>query len=124
MNDSIVIADLEVNFKVGVPDEERSHPQRLLISLEMEQDFSGCAASDDLSQTIDYAAVCGHLKQMGRERSWKLIETLAVDVAESVLLVFRPRSVQVEVRKFILPDTRHVAVRVRRTHPGLRPETV
>ena len=36
MSDLIRIVDLEVRTRIGVPEEERVEPQRLLVSLEME----------------------------------------------------------------------------------------
>jgi dihydroneopterin aldolase len=112
--DTIAIRELEVRYHVGVPDEERVHPQRLLISLELDTDFSRCAPTDDIEATINYFSVTRRLLTFGEGRSWKLIERLAVDIAELVLREFQPLAVRVEVRKFILPETRHVAVRVER----------
>ena len=51
--DVITIADLEVFYCVGVPDEERAQPQRLLLTVEMEQDFRMAANEDDIGDTID-----------------------------------------------------------------------
>jgi FolB domain-containing protein len=112
--DTITIADLEVFYRVGVPEAERAQPQRLLLTIELAQDFAAAAAHDNLNATIDYHAVCRRLQGLGEGRSWKLIETLAVEIAESLLHEFRPRAVAVEVKKFILPETRYVAVRVQR----------
>lgn len=112
--DTIVIRELEVHYHVGVPDEERARPQRLLISLEIDTDFSRCAPTDDIDATINYFSVTRRLLTYGDGRSWKLIERLAVDVAEMVVRDFKPAAVRVEVQKFILPETRHVAVRVER----------
>jgi FolB domain-containing protein len=122
--DTITIADLEVRYHVGVPDEERAVPQRLLLTVEMRSDFAVAAATDDLTKTIDYHAVSRRLLAFGEGRSWKLIERLAADVADMVLAEFAPASVTVEVKKFILPETRHVAVKVERTLAGTAaPET-
>lgn len=112
--DSIVINDLEVFYRVGVPDEERASPQRLLITLEMERDFQRAAATDDLHQTIDYFAVSQRLLKFGESRSWKLIESLAVQIAEMIKRDFKAIAVTVEVKKFIIPQTRYVSVKVRR----------
>jgi dihydroneopterin aldolase len=116
MRDTILIADLEVAYRVGVPDEERARPQRLLLSLEMEvpAGFGAAAAGDDLLRTIDYHAVCRRLQGLGEGREWRLIETLAVEIAERVRDEFGAGRVRVEVRKFILPETRYVGVRVER----------
>jgi FolB domain-containing protein len=112
--DTITIADLEVSFFVGVPDEERRDPQRLLLTVEMHRDLSAAATTDDLTRTIDYHAVSRRILALGQGRSWKLIERLAGDVAALVLTEFGADSVRVEVKKFILPQTRHVAVSVTR----------
>ncbi len=113
--DTITIRELEVHFHVGVPDEERSRPQRLLVSVAIECDVSAAALADDLSKTIDYYAVSRRLVGLGEGRSWKLIETLAVEIAGIVLGEFGAARVEVEVRKFILPDARWVAVKVERS---------
>ena len=86
--DTIVIRDLEVFYHVGVPDDERARPQRLLLSVEMEGDFAPAAATDDLAHTIDYYAVSRRLLRFGEGRSWKLIEKLAVEVAEAIRTEF------------------------------------
>src|SRR5207248_616236 len=86
--DKIIISDLAVFCRVGVPDEERAKPQRLLISLEMLRDLSTAAVSDDLTKTIDYYALTRRVLGFGEGRSWKLIEALAADIANMVLNEF------------------------------------
>jgi 7,8-dihydroneopterin aldolase/epimerase/oxygenase len=113
--DLIAIRDLEVHYHVGVPDAERAKAQRLLIDVEMGSDFTAAAASDDLTRTIDYYAVSRRLLRLGEGRSWRLIEALAVEIAELVLKEYGAVQVAVEVKKFILPETRHVSVRVVRS---------
>jgi dihydroneopterin aldolase len=115
--DIITIADLEVHFRVGVPDAERAQPQRLLLTVEMATDFTAAGATDDLRETIDYYAVAQRLQALGEGREWKLIERLGEDIAALILREFRPRRVTVEIKKFILPQTRHVAVRLTRPLP-------
>lgn len=112
--DQIIIEDLAVDFCVGVPESERAQPQRLLLTVIMEHDFAAAAAGDDLTKTIDYYAVAQRLLGLGRGRNWKLIETLAVDIAELILREFAPSRVTVEVKKFIIHQARHVAARVTR----------
>jgi dihydroneopterin aldolase len=115
--DIITIADLEVFFRVGVPDAERAQPQRLLLTVEMETDFTAAGATDDLRQTIDYYAVAQRLQALGEGCEWKLIERLGEDIAALILREFGPQRVTVEIKKFILPQTRHVAVRLTRPLP-------
>jgi FolB domain-containing protein len=118
MTDQIHIEDLEVRYCVGVPDEERAQPQRLLVCLTLYHDFSAASEADDVRQTVDYYALTRRLLQYGEGRSWRLIETLAVELAELVLREFGPVAVEVEVKKFILPETRWVSVKVRRLQPN------
>ena len=81
--DLIIIRELAVSYRVGVTEEERATPQRLLLDLEISHDCAPAAARDDLTRTIDYQAVCQRLLRFGDGHSWKLIETLAVDIATS-----------------------------------------
>src|ERR1019366_2426635 len=106
----ISIIDLEVFYRVGVPDVERAQPQRLLLTVEMESNFSKAAKTDSIADTIDYYALSQLLLKFGEGKSWKLIEKLAADIADMILSEFKPQSVTVEVRKFAIPEARHVAV--------------
>jgi len=112
--DLITIEDLEVHLCIGVPDVERSQPQRLLITIKMTHDFSIAARTDDLNATIDYYAVTRRILGMGEGREWNLIETLAVDVAQLILEGFGARTVRVCVKKFIISEARWVSVEVER----------
>jgi FolB domain-containing protein len=112
--DQIVIQDLEVFYRVGVPDQERAEPQRLLLTIELEHDFTLAAKTDDLEKTIDYYHLSRCLLTFGEDREWKLIETLAVNLAEMILREFSPAQVAVEIKKFVLPEARWVSVRVER----------
>lgn len=112
--DRIIIQDLEVRYRVGVPDAERARPQRLSITVALDHDFRAAAAADDLARTLDYYAVSRRLLTLGKGRSWKLIETLAVEIAELLLEEFGAAAVRVQVKKFILTEARHVAVEVAR----------
>ena len=112
--DTITINELEVSYHVGVPDAERANAQRLLLTVEMESDFSSAAQTDDLTKTIDYFAVSQRLLRFGEGREWKLIEKLAVDIAKMILADFGAERATVEVKKFIIPQTRFVGVKVTR----------
>jgi len=106
----ISIVDLEVFYHVGVPDAERAQPQRLLLTVELEADIADAAKRDRIADTIDYFSVTRRLLQFGEGREWKLIEKVAGDIADTVLAEFNPQAVSVEVKKFIIPQTRYVSV--------------
>jgi dihydroneopterin aldolase len=106
----ISIVDLEVFYRVGVPPAERLKPQRLLVSVEMKANIAKAAKSDSITDTIDYFQVSQRLLKFGQGKSWKLIEKLAADIAKMVLIEFKPRSVTVEIKKFPIPQAKHVSV--------------
>jgi 7,8-dihydroneopterin aldolase/epimerase/oxygenase len=106
----IRIEELEVYYCVGVTDEERAQPQRLLLTVDMTFDFTVAAIGDRLTKTIDYFAVTQRLLKYGEGRSWKLIEKVSADVAGIVMNEFHPQGVTVEVKKFAIPQARHVSV--------------
>jgi FolB domain-containing protein len=95
---------------VGVPDEERAKPQRLLLTVDMDVDSSTAAKTDSIADTIDYFAVSQQLLKFGEGREWKLIEKLAADIGDLVLAEFKPLSVTVEVKKFPIKEARYVSV--------------
>jgi FolB domain-containing protein len=111
----ISIVDLEVFYHVGVPDEERAQPQRLLLTLELETDFSIATKNDSLADTIDYFAITQKLLKFGEAREWRLIEKLAADIADVILADFCPDSVRVEVKKFVILQTKYVSVALSKT---------
>ena len=112
--DTITVCDLEVHYHVGVTADERARAQRLLLTVEIASDFRQAAGSDDLGETLDYAALFQRLQRFGDDCQWNLIETLAVDLAEMILADFNPPQITVEVKKFVIPEARFVAVRTTR----------
>ena len=115
MYDKITIEGLEVMTHIGVPDEERSQAQRLEISITFPvENVKRAALTDDLVHSIDYYQVSELVKNVAAQHPRKLIETVAEDIAGCILNNFPVKSVEVEIRKFILPDTRHVALKIKR----------
>jgi FolB domain-containing protein len=106
----ISIVDLEVSFCVGVTDEERAQPQRLLITVDMDHDFGPAAVSDRVERTINYFDVSQDLLKFGENRSWRLLEKLATNIADTILTRYKPQSVFVLVKKFSIPQARYVSV--------------
>jgi len=106
----ITIVDLEVHYCVGISDEERAKPQRLLLTVDMSLDFSSASVSDRIERTINYQTVAEDLLKFGEGRSWKLLEKLVAKVAERILTEYKPESVMVEVKKFSIPQARFISV--------------
>lgn len=123
MRDEIHIEELTVEATIGVPDRERQSPQRLVLCITLRPTTDFRNLHDDLQRTVDYATVVDEAKKFLRERVVKLIETLADELAGHLLQRFAVSEVRLELRKFILPDTRYVAVRLTRMAADARPQT-
>jgi 7,8-dihydroneopterin aldolase/epimerase/oxygenase len=114
MADTILVEKLEAPARIGVTEAERAQPQRIAVSLALEPRADFSAIGDRLENTIDYARVCEAVKVVAAERARNLVETLAEEIAAALLSRFAIRAVEVEVRKFVLPETEFVGVRIRR----------
>lgn len=110
----IEIRRLKVSCHIGVPEEERALPQQLRVSVKLTTATPFGAMGDEISRTIDYAALASAIQDLSSARPRRLIETLAADVADLVLESPVVTSVEVTVEKHILPDTECVAVHLRR----------
>jgi dihydroneopterin aldolase len=106
--DRIHIEQLEVHARVGVPDSERAQSQRLSLNVTLWPKIS--EPRDQISDTVNYSEVAESLNQFVGQRDYKLIETLAEKTAGHLLAQFNLRKVEVEVRKFVLPDANYVSV--------------
>jgi FolB domain-containing protein len=113
----ISIVDLEVFYRVGVTDGERAKPQRLLVTVDMDFDFSSAALSDRIEKTINYHSVAQTVLKYGENRSWKLLEKLVANLADAIMTEFEPEAVMVEIKKFVIPQARHVSVSLVRSRP-------
>jgi dihydroneopterin aldolase len=113
MSDRIFIRGLQVAARIGVPDLERSVPQRLEIDVVLEGDFRGLG--DDLTRTADYAAAAEWLRAECGRVEFRLIESLADHLAAGLLDIFPSvLAVEVELCKFVLPAAASAGVQVRR----------
>jgi dihydroneopterin aldolase len=117
VTDRIVISGLRVRTRVGWTDEERAEPQFVLVDLDLETDVSASSASDDLADTIDYAAVISDVARHVSSKETRLLERLAADVAEMVSAMNGVKRVSVEIAKEVVPvpeEVGRVAVHVER----------
>jgi dihydroneopterin aldolase len=114
VDDQIHIEQLEVFAHIGVPDDERSAPQRLTFGITLWPVRDASQLDDQIAQAVNYAAVCAEVRKFVGERRDKLIETLADKLAFHLLEIFGIRRITVELRKYILPDVEFVSVTVTR----------
>jgi dihydroneopterin aldolase len=82
----------------------------LLLTVDIKFDFTAAAISGRIGRTIDYYEVSQRLLKLGENRSWRLIESVATDIANKILSEFHPDSVTVEVKKFSIPEAHYVSI--------------
>lgn len=97
--DRIEVRGLRVQGRHGVLDSERRDGQEFLIDAVLGVDTRRAAASDDLTQTVDYAALSERLAGIVAGEPVRLIETLAERLAQACLAEAAVRDVQITVHK-------------------------
>ena len=117
--DRISLLGLRVFGRHGVFDHERRDGQEFVVDAVLWVDTRQAAAADDLSLTIDYAAVAGQLAAVVSGEPVALIETLADRLAAACLAADEGvREVEITVHKPHAPliqSLHDVTVTIRRS---------
>jgi dihydroneopterin aldolase len=119
--DTITLRGLRYLARHGVTLEERLEPQPFEVDVVLRADLSTAAASDELADTVDYAAVFTLVGEIVEGRSFRLLEALATAIAEAVLERTAAEEVTVRVRKPRAPlpgPFDHVEVELTRRREG------
>ncbi|MEX3517487.1 dihydroneopterin aldolase [Corynebacterium camporealensis] len=124
MADRIELKALECFGYHGVFDEEKREGQPFIVDVTCWLDFAGAAAGDDLEQTVNYAELADVAADIVEGPSRDLIETVATEIAESVIQRFDLlHAVEVTIHKPQAPIPRtfgDVAVVARRSRKNMR----
>ncbi len=116
--DRVELRGLRLIGICGALAEERDRPQPLEVDLDVETDLSLAGGSDELSDTVDYGAVCTTVANVVTGGRPQLLEHLACEIARAVLdLDARIGAVDVALRKLRPPVPQDLAssgVRIRR----------
>ncbi|MFD4368882.1 dihydroneopterin aldolase [Rhodococcus sp. NPDC058521] len=119
MPDRIELRGLEVRGNHGVFDHEKRDGQNFLVDVLVTMDLSRAAASDDLTDTLDYGALAQRAAAIVAGPARDLIETVAAEIADDVMTDERVDEVEVVLHKPSAPialtfaDVAVVAHRVR-----------
>jgi dihydroneopterin aldolase len=97
--DIVYIRDLKIPCTIGVWEWERRIKQTVIIDLEMATDVRPAAKSDRLDDALDYKAVAKRVVEYVGNSEFKLVETLAENVANTVLGEFKVPWVRVRINK-------------------------
>lgn len=97
--DTVFVRSLSLKGKHGVEETERHTEQEFLIDIEADFVSGPSAASDALSDTIDYVHFVDIAREVVETNSFYLIEKLAHTIAERILEDERIPRVEVTIRK-------------------------
>lgn len=98
--DQIIIENLKVFAYHGVYPEENEKGQNFYVNAILETDTRRAGILDDLDLSTNYGEVCMFLNKILKEQTYKLIEAVAENAAEALLLHFPLVSrVTLEIRK-------------------------
>ncbi len=83
--DKIYVNDIRVFGYTGALPEENVLGQWFRVDLELRLDLAMAGASDRLAETYNYAQAVGAVQQLMRHRPFALLETVASEIAKTVL---------------------------------------
>lgn len=123
MADRIELRGLVVRGNHGVYEHERRDGQDFVVDITVWVDLAAAAASDELTDTLDYGALAQRAADIVGGPARNLIETVAAEIAEDVMTDERVHAVEVVVHKPSAPiplQFADVAVVARRSRRGGR----
>ncbi len=123
MADRIELRGLTIHGRHGVFEHERADGQEFVVDITVWIDLADAAASDDLADTYDYAALARLAADVVGGPPRNLIETVGGEIADQVMEDPRVHAVEVVVHKPAAPIPQQfadVAVVVRRSRRGGR----
>jgi len=83
--DRIEVRGIRAYGRHGANPGERDSAQALDLDLELELDLSRARGSDELRDTLDYAALHALVVDLVRERSYALLERLGDELVQTLL---------------------------------------
>ena len=116
--DSISIQGLSVQTVIGVYDWERTQARELLIDVTLSYDLQKASETDDVLQTIDYAAAAECIQKVALESDFQLLEALAGALFKALFSKFLATEIALTIHKpDILPDANNVSITMKRERP-------
>ena len=117
--DIIFIDDLRLSTLIGIYPREKAMPQTVEMSLQIGTSTANASASDEIGDTINYAAVVERLRAELATQHFNLLEKLAEYVARVLLDDFGATWVRVSIAKLgMMPGVRRVGVIIERGTPA------
>lgn len=95
----IHISDFKVSAIIGTLAWERQIEQPLVISLSYQFNPDTFNLSDDISDAVDYAAVCDSITEFTRHSQYQLIESFTYQLASMLQTKYTLSWLSLEVKK-------------------------
>ena len=120
MADTLMLHDITVSCRLGVHEWEQRTPQDVWVDLELAIDAASAAATDEVADAVDYAALVHAVIEEAQRRPCRLLETLADRIAARVLAESGTPRVRVRVKKKAMPEIGYAAVEIERLRRPVR----
>ncbi len=117
--DKIMIKNARFSCKIGVTEKERRKRQDIFVDAELFFNFK--KIHDSLKNTINYSDVHNSIKKIAEKNEYRLIETLAEDIAKEILSCYKIKKIIVSVKKpraLASKNVEYVAVKIKRKKNG------
>lgn len=101
----------KIHCIIGTLPHERSQTQDIYVDLQVEADFSKCAATDDLKDTVNYETLASICTSLAESKQYQLLETFAWDVLQALFSQFEIQWAKIKVKKpQALPSVKHTMI--------------
>ena len=111
----VFVRDLECQALIGIYDQEKVKPQRIIINIDLSVRESDGPMSDEISHVVSYEIIAKKVESILDEGHINLVETLCEKIAQSCLKDKRVLAARVRVEKpDIIPNARSVGVEIER----------
>lgn len=95
----IGIKNHQIHCKIGVYPEEHLNEQIIYVDLKIKSDFSACIQSENIQEGIDYCELAKLCTDLATERHYCLLESLASDILNHCMQLFKPEWAWISIRK-------------------------
>lgn len=99
MSDKVFIHELTAFASIGAYEWEHTIKQRLVFNIEMAWDFSQAVATDDVQYCLNYAEISEKVLKFVESQPFKLVETVAHQVAEKLQQEYQLQWLRIELHK-------------------------
>ncbi len=114
--DKLFIDQLRIPAIVGVFDTERTQTQDIIIDLHVSADLSDAAVEDNLTHTVDYAAVRESLIEFVTLSRYHLLEALADNIAGMLFSQYPINWLRLKINKpEVFSDVKGIGIIIERS---------